>query len=134
MVFPPNGLFVLMDEKKLDNLFMKFHDDLNMMPGSGQYYNSKGSGYGFWANVMTGRSMTKSPSPYNNLKKFEGRSLVVKGQYDYVDPNSTLITIDGMGHSVESDQINEVFSNIKMFLINGTTINPPYYGNDSPWK
>lgn len=127
MLFPPNGLFVMMDEKDLDNLFMKFHDDLNMMPGSGQYYNSKGAGYGFWANVMTGRRMMKSPSPYNDLKKFEGRALVVKGQYDYVDfkatiqyrdriPNSTLITIEGMGHAVGSDQVDEVFSNIKMFL------------------
>lgn len=145
MIFPPNGLFVLMDEEDLDNLFMKFHDDLNMMPGSGEFYNSKGAGYGFWANVMTGRSMMKSPSPYKKLTKFVGRSLVVKGQYDYVSfratlqyrdhiPNSTLITIDGMGHAVGSDQIDEVFSNIKMFLLNGTTVNPPYYGNDSPWN
>ena len=78
MVFYPMGLFVLMDEKDVDNLFIKFHDGLNMMPGSGKFYNHPGAGYGFWVNVMTGRNAVKVPCPYDDLKLFTGKSLVVK--------------------------------------------------------
>lgn len=145
MVFYPMGLFVLMDEKDVDNLFIKFHDGLNMMPGSGKFYNHPGSGYGFWDNVMTGRDANLVESPYDELKKFTGKSLVVKTEFDYISfdvtvrfrdfiPNSTLITVNGPGHSVMPEYEQEIWDNIEIFIENGTTINKPYYGNDSPWN
>lgn len=145
MIFYPMGLFVLMDEKDVDNLFIKFHDGLNMMPGSGKFYNYPGAGYGFWSNVMTGRNSATVESLYDNLKKYTGKSLVVKTQFDYISfeatvkyrdiiPNSTLIAVDGPGHSVMPEYEQEIWTNIEAFIKNGTTVNPPYYGNDSPWS
>lgn len=78
------------------------------------------------------------------MKNFTGKSLVIKTQYDYITfdvtvkyrdiiPNSTLIAIDGPGHSIMPEYEHEFWVNIEMFIKNGTTINPPYYGNDSPW-
>lgn len=144
LVFNPMGLFILMDEKDLDNLFIQFHDGLNMMPGSGRFYNVPGAGYGFWANVMTGRNSQKCKSPYADLKSFTGKSLVVKTQYDYISfgatvkyrdeiNNSKLITFDGIGHSVLPERVQEIWDNFELFIINGTTIQTPYTKDVSPW-
>lgn len=129
---PQQGLFVLMPEKILDRLFMHFHDDLNMMPGSNKYYNTKGAGFGFWANLMIGSDLPVCQ--FDTFKKFEGKALVVKGQFDYISfdvtdeyrkhiPNSVLIKIDGIGHSVDPIHHNEVWNNIHSFIVNGTTEN-----------
>lgn len=143
--FPPQGLFVMMSEKKLDDIFINFHDGLNMMPGSGSFYNTKGAGFGFWANLMTGKNMEKIECNYDALKKFDGMCLVVKGQFDYISfdvtaqfrdliPNSVMITVDGMGHSVDQSHQMEIWKNIESFIINGTTVNEPYDGDVSPWN
>lgn len=145
MSFPPKGLFVLMKEEDLDNLFIQFHDGLNMMPGSGKFYNTKGAGYGFWVNVMTGRDSNKMESPYEKLVNFTGKSLVVKGQFDYISfdvtaqyrdliPNSLLITIDGMGHSIVHEHEDEIWNNVEHFLKYGKPIKQPYTGANDPWK
>ena len=145
MMFPPMGLFVMMKEENLDNLFMKFHDDLNMMPGSGSFYNTKGAGYGFWVNVMTGRDSNKMDSPYEKLSKFTGSAIIIKAQYDYISfdvtaqfrdliPNTTLITINGMGHSIVHEHEDEIWENIEAFLKTGKTKKDPYTGNKDPWE
>lgn len=145
MMFPPKGLSVMMKEKDLDNLFIQFHDGLNMQPGSGKFYNTKGAGYGFWVNVMTGRDSNKMESPYEKLADFTGKSLVVKGQFDYISfdvtvqyrdliPNSLLITIDGMGHSIVHEHEEEIWQNIEAFLKTGKPIKHPYTGDHDPWQ
>ena len=141
---PSTGLYYLMDEEKLDNLFIKFHDDLNMRPGSDSYYNTKAAGFGFWCNVMTGKSTNEMECPYDNLKKSTAESLVIKSQYDYISfdvtkqfrdliTNSKMITIDNMGHSIEKEHESEIYENIKSFLNTGNPIKEPYTGDKSPW-
>ena len=139
------GLYYLMSENKLDKLAMNFHDTLNMKPGSGKYYNTIGAGYGFWANVMTGDSMLKKDCNYKELAKSDAKCLIIKAQYDYLSweiiiiyrdliYDSTLILVDGMGHSVEKEYESSISKNIISFLNNGTTISKPYKDNENPWK
>ena len=141
---PSDGLYYLMSEEKLDKLFMNFHDDLNMKPGSGEYYNSIGAGYGFWANLLTGKDTQKMPCPYEELKRSTSRNLLIRGQFDYISweatrkyrdaiPNTTMITIDGMGHSVQAQYEASLGADIISFLLNGTTISTPYTQAEYPW-
>ena len=131
------GLYYLMSEDKLDKLFMNFHDNLNMKPGSGENYKTKGAGYGFWASIMTSKSFSDMDCNYENLTKSDAECLVIRGQFDYLSlkntvlyrdkiNNSTLILIDGMGHCVEEKYESIISKNIISFLKNGTTINKPY--------
>lgn len=139
------GLFYLMSEKKLDNLFMNFHDKLNMKPGSGQIYNIKAAGYGFWVNQMISESMPKEKNIYKNLAKSEAKSLIIKGQYDYFSwentilyknkiNNSSLILAKGMGHSIEKDYEKYISQNIIYFLNEGKPLNETYNEEKNPWE
>ena len=109
-----------MDEDKLDNLLIRFHDELNMKSGSGEFYNTLGAGFVFGNNVMTSKSISKMEYPYNNLKKTTAKCLVIKDQYDYLSfgvakqyrdliPNSKMITINNIGHSIEFQFESEIF-------------------------
>ena len=131
------GLYYLMSEDKLDKLFMNYHDNLNMKPGSGENYKTKGAGYGFWASIMTSKSFSDMDCNYENLTKSDAECLVIRGQFDYLSlkntvlyrdkiNNSTLILIDSMGHCVEEKYESIISKNIISFLKNGTTINKPY--------
>ena len=139
------GLYYIMSENKLDKLFMNFHDELNMKPGSGKYFNSKGGGYGFWGNLMTKNSRAKQDCIYEKLLKSDAKCLVIKGQYDYISfgctvlyrdkiKDSILILVDGMGHCIEKEYTSMISENIISFLKNGTTISEPYKGKKNPWK
>ena len=134
-----------MDEDKLDNLFIQFHDELNMKSGSGEFYNTLGAGFVFGNNVMTSKSISKMECPYNNLKKTTAKCLVIKDQYDYLSfgvtkqyrdliPNSKMITINNIGHSIEFQFESEIFENIESFIKTGNTIKTPYTGSTSPWE
>ena len=143
-ISPSTELYYLMDEDKLDNIFIQFYDTLNMKPGSGEYYNTLGAGFGFWNNMMAAKSCSKAERPYEKLKKSTAKCLVIKREFDYLlfdvtkqyrdlIPDNRLITIDKMGHSIEKEFEAEIFDNISSFLKTGEPIKEAYAGNDSPW-
>lgn len=143
-VGPSTGLYYLMPEKNLDALFMNFHDSLNMKPGSGKYYNTVAANYGYWANTMISNNLDKQECPYQTLQNVTSNNLVIKGEYDYISweatrqyrdiiPNTKMITIDGMCHSIEDENKEIISENIILFLKTGNTLKKTYVGQEFPW-
>ncbi|MCI4128735.1 alpha/beta fold hydrolase [Bacillus haynesii] len=142
------GLKVLMPEKYLDGLYEHFVDTLSMEPGNPSYNkNSKPpvSGYGFWVNTQTTKDARAIEDPRPKLKNNQTPILIMKSQYDYVAweqtreyrdtfPNSTLVTIDGLGHSIRAPY-QELYADYVVKYLNGEKLpSKPYMGKEEPWS
>jgi pimeloyl-ACP methyl ester carboxylesterase len=94
---------------------------------AGTRYTFNPTGYGFWANRMTGRDLDQSPDPKPALRKSEVQTLILRGECEYMKPevaqqyrdvlrNSVLVNIPRAGHTIFWDQPEAFLDAVRRFL------------------
>jgi pimeloyl-ACP methyl ester carboxylesterase len=97
---------------------------------AGTRYTFNPSGYGFWANRMTGRDLDGSPDPSPVLRKSEVPTLILRGDCEYMKPkvaqqyrdvlrNSVLVEVPRAGHVILWDQPEAFLDAVRAFLRDG---------------
>ena len=94
---------------------------------AGTRYAFTSSGYGFWANRMTGRDLDVSASPLPALKRSGVRALILRGECEYMKrevseqyldafPGSTMVDVSGAGHMIFWDRPQAFLDLVRKFL------------------
>ncbi len=85
------------------------------------------TGYGFWANRMTGRDLDSSTDPTPALRRSPVRALILRGECEYMKravaeqyrdifANSALVDVPGAGHMIYWDQPAAFLDAVRSFL------------------
>lgn len=94
---------------------------------AGTRYAFNSSGYGFWANRMTGRDLDVSADPLPALKKSGVRALILRGECEYMKrevaeqyldafPGSTMVDVPRAGHMIFWDRPQAFLDLVRKFL------------------
>lgn len=94
---------------------------------AGVRYAFTSSGYGFWANRMTGRDLDVSANPLATLKESGIRALILRGECEYMKrevaeqyleafPGSTMADVPGAGHMLFWDRPQVFLDLVRKFL------------------
>ncbi|MCS7482935.1 alpha/beta fold hydrolase [Umezawaea endophytica] len=139
----------LMPADTADGLYQQFVHSLNMSAGCPDTAEADRSadstaGYSLWVNVATLASASKAADPRPALRHNSTPVLVLRAQCDYLRwevtreyrdtfPQSTMLTIDGAGHTALADKPAETGAAVAAFLTGESLPAKPYIAAEAPW-
>ena len=139
----------LMSDHTADGLYQQFVRSLDMSSGCPDAAEAERpadatAGYGLWVNIATVTAASKAADPRPALRRSQTPVLVLRAQCDYLRwevtreyrdtfPRSTMLTVDGAGHTVLADKPAETGTAAVAFLTGGALPVKPHTAAETPW-